>query len=175
MFGFFKSKRIVLFDTLLKQATTEEIVAILAHELGHWAHGHVLLTFCVTQTYLFVAFAFFAQCMGSADLYAAFGFRAAAGASDTAGAPALVGANAARRRSLRTMPRPRPRRRRAPPSSDEPRPRRASDDHRPRPRRRFEPPAPLFGRAAAATATLQASCSSSTSSGSPWTTCCRSP
>mmetsp|Transcript_6499 Transcript_6499/g.20474 ORF Transcript_6499/g.20474 Transcript_6499/m.20474 type:complete len:498 (-) Transcript_6499:64-1557(-) len=91
MFGFFKSKRIVLFDTLLKQATTEEIVAILAHELGHWAHGHVLLTFCVTQTYLFVAFAFFAQCMGSADLYAAFGFRAAAGASDTAGAPALVG------------------------------------------------------------------------------------
>lgn len=91
MFGFFKSKRIVLFDTLLKQATTEEIVAILAHELGHWAHGHVLLTFCVSQTYLLIAFTFFARCMGSADLYASFGFRAAAGLSDTAGAPALVG------------------------------------------------------------------------------------
>ena len=30
MFGFFKFKRIVLYDTLLKQASTEEITAILA-------------------------------------------------------------------------------------------------------------------------------------------------
>jgi STE24 endopeptidase len=36
MFGFWKNKRIVLFDTLLKQVTESEILAILGHELGHW-------------------------------------------------------------------------------------------------------------------------------------------
>ncbi|KAH8044293.1 hypothetical protein JL722_14771 [Aureococcus anophagefferens] len=53
MYGFFKSKRIVLFDTLLKQMTNEEIVGVLAHELGHWAHGHVLFSFCFSQAYIF--------------------------------------------------------------------------------------------------------------------------
>ena len=91
MYGFFKSKRIVLFDTLLKQMTTEEIVGVLAHELGHWAHGHVLFSFCFSQAYIFVAFSFFARAMGSADIYTAFGFAATPGASDTAGAPAMVG------------------------------------------------------------------------------------
>ena len=37
-YGFFNSKRIVLFDTLLTQATNEEIVAILGHELGNWGN-----------------------------------------------------------------------------------------------------------------------------------------
>ncbi|KAH8092122.1 hypothetical protein JL720_5708 [Aureococcus anophagefferens] len=91
MYGFFKSKRIVLFDTLLKQMTNEEIVGVLAHELGHWAHGHVLFSFCFSQAYIFVAFSFFARAMGSADIYTAFGFAATAGASDTAGAPVMVG------------------------------------------------------------------------------------
>lgn len=91
MYGFFKSKRIVLFDTLLKQCSDEEIVAILAHELGHWHHGHVLLTFGISQLYIFTAFAFFGRCMGSVDLYSAFGFFAAEGASATAGAPVIVG------------------------------------------------------------------------------------
>ena len=91
MYGFFKSKRIVLFDTLLKQASDEEIVVVLAHELGHWHHGHVLLTFAISQLYVFAAFYFFAGCMGSVDIYNAFGFRAVAGASDTAGAPVIVG------------------------------------------------------------------------------------
>ena len=68
MYGFFKSKRIVLFDTLLKQASDEEIVAVLAHELGHWHHGHVLLTFVISQLYVFAAFYFFAGCMGSVDI-----------------------------------------------------------------------------------------------------------
>ena len=89
LYGFFKSKRIVLFDTLLKQASDEEIVAVLAHELGHWHHGHVLLTFAISQLYVFAAFYFFAGCMGSVDIYNAFGFRAVAGASDTAGAPVI--------------------------------------------------------------------------------------
>ena len=43
--GFGKSKRIVLFDTLIKQLTTEELTAVLAHELGHYAHHHILKRF----------------------------------------------------------------------------------------------------------------------------------
>ena len=42
MYGFGKNKRIVLFDTLISQATTKEIVAVLAHELGHWALSHTI-------------------------------------------------------------------------------------------------------------------------------------
>ncbi|KAJ1957805.1 zinc metalloprotease, partial [Dipsacomyces acuminosporus] len=40
VFGFFKSKRIVVFDTLIDQCTTEEVVAIIGHELGHWKKNH---------------------------------------------------------------------------------------------------------------------------------------
>lgn len=34
MYGFFKNKRIVLFDTLVEQCQEEEVTAVLAHELG---------------------------------------------------------------------------------------------------------------------------------------------
>ena len=40
--GFGKSKRIVLFDTLIKHLQPNEIEAVLAHELGHFYHRHVL-------------------------------------------------------------------------------------------------------------------------------------
>lgn len=39
--GIGKVKRIVLYDTLLKQMSHGEIVAVLAHEIGHWKKGHV--------------------------------------------------------------------------------------------------------------------------------------
>jgi STE24 endopeptidase len=39
--GFGKTKRIVFFDTLIDRLTTEEIEAVLAHELGHFARGHI--------------------------------------------------------------------------------------------------------------------------------------
>lgn len=39
--GFGKAKRIVFFDTLLERLTHNEILAVLAHELGHFAHNHV--------------------------------------------------------------------------------------------------------------------------------------
>ena len=35
-YGFFKSKRIVLYDTLLTQVELPELLAILGHEIGHW-------------------------------------------------------------------------------------------------------------------------------------------
>ena len=40
--GFGRTKRIVLFDTLLSRSTPEEIEAVVAHELGHFRHGHVV-------------------------------------------------------------------------------------------------------------------------------------
>ena len=42
--GFGKKKRIVLFDTLIKDLTTEEIVAVLAHEIGHYKKKHILFS-----------------------------------------------------------------------------------------------------------------------------------
>lgn len=40
--GFGKNKRIVFFDTLLQRLQPQEIEAVLAHELGHFRHRHVL-------------------------------------------------------------------------------------------------------------------------------------
>jgi STE24 endopeptidase len=40
--GFGPKKRIVLFDTLMKELTDEQIVAVLAHEIGHYKKKHVL-------------------------------------------------------------------------------------------------------------------------------------
>lgn len=39
--GIGKVKRIVLFDTLIRQMNHGEIVAVLAHEIGHWKMGHI--------------------------------------------------------------------------------------------------------------------------------------
>ena len=40
--GFGKAKRIVFFDTLLERLTNNEIVAVLAHELGHFKRKHIV-------------------------------------------------------------------------------------------------------------------------------------
>lgn len=40
--GFGNSKRVVFFDTLLERLDTDEIEAVLAHELGHFKHNHVI-------------------------------------------------------------------------------------------------------------------------------------
>ena len=42
--GFGPKKRIVLYDTLQKELSEEEIVAVLAHEIGHYKKKHVLLS-----------------------------------------------------------------------------------------------------------------------------------
>ena len=39
--GFGKNKRIALFDTLLEQMDDDEIVAIVAHEVGHYKLKHI--------------------------------------------------------------------------------------------------------------------------------------
>lgn len=39
--GFGASKRVVFYDTLLKQLNADEVEAVLAHELGHFKHQHI--------------------------------------------------------------------------------------------------------------------------------------
>ena len=39
--GLGKNKRIVFYDTLLEKLSVDEVEAVLAHELGHFKHGHI--------------------------------------------------------------------------------------------------------------------------------------
>jgi STE24 endopeptidase len=50
--GLGRVKRVVLFDTLLEQMTQPQILAVLAHELGHWKKRHVLQRMLVMQVLL---------------------------------------------------------------------------------------------------------------------------
>ena len=55
--GFGRTKRIVLFDTLVEASTPEEIEAVVAHELGHFRHRHVLYGLVRSAVMLFVVLA----------------------------------------------------------------------------------------------------------------------
>lgn len=54
-FGFWKYKRIVLYDTLL-HLKHDDILAILCHELGHWKFGHTLMNLVIASAHTFVLF-----------------------------------------------------------------------------------------------------------------------
>jgi len=54
--GIGRVKKIVLFDTLLKQMTQEEIIAVLAHELGHWKKGHIRKKLIMIETVSLLSF-----------------------------------------------------------------------------------------------------------------------
>lgn len=47
--GIGRVKRIVLFDTLIKQMERPELLAILAHEAGHWKKGHIWKRLVLTE------------------------------------------------------------------------------------------------------------------------------
>jgi STE24 endopeptidase len=51
--GIGRVKRIVLFDTLIEQMTQEEVLAVLAHETGHWKKRHVLKRIVLTEAMAF--------------------------------------------------------------------------------------------------------------------------
>jgi STE24 endopeptidase len=50
--GLGRVKRVVLFDTLLAQMSQAQILAVLAHELGHWKKHHVLFRILAMQVLL---------------------------------------------------------------------------------------------------------------------------
>ncbi len=57
--GFGKAKRVVLFDTLIEKLTTKELLAVLGHELGHFAHGDIYKNIALVGAMLFVLFGIF--------------------------------------------------------------------------------------------------------------------
>ena len=71
--GFGRTKRIVLFDTLVARCTPEEIEAVVAHELGHFLHRHVLFGLLRTAAILFFVFAAFGWLTQEPWLLPAFG------------------------------------------------------------------------------------------------------
>lgn len=93
-YGLWGSKRIVLFDTLLlnkgkkdedgnveaedagKGCEDSEVLAVLAHELGHWKLGHVTKNIVIMQVHLLLMFAAFASLFQYAPLYRAIQFPA---------------------------------------------------------------------------------------------------
>jgi STE24 endopeptidase len=74
--GFGKSRRIVFFDTLLGRLQPVEIEAVLAHELGHFKHRHVIqrivLLFALSLAFLAVL----GQLMNTAWFYSGLGVSA---------------------------------------------------------------------------------------------------
>ncbi|OZJ02431.1 hypothetical protein BZG36_04463 [Bifiguratus adelaidae] len=88
-YGFFKNKRIVLYDTLLEHSGTEEVCAVLAHELGHWAKSHTVKILIAAQLHLFLLFFLFSQFIHNAALYRSFGFSGAG--IEPHGMPILIG------------------------------------------------------------------------------------
>jgi STE24 endopeptidase len=54
--GIGKVKRIVLYDTLLEKMDRAEIIAVLAHEIGHWKKKHIIKRIIVSEAVAFVAF-----------------------------------------------------------------------------------------------------------------------
>ena len=57
--GLGKSKRVILFDTLIEKLTTRELLAVLGHELGHFAHGDIYKNIAMVGVMLFGMFALF--------------------------------------------------------------------------------------------------------------------
>jgi STE24 endopeptidase len=71
--GFGRKKRIALFDTLIAQHTRDELVAIVAHEVGHYKKGHVLQGMAIGVAQLGAIFFLLSLCLGEPGMFAAFG------------------------------------------------------------------------------------------------------
>ncbi len=71
--GFGSSKRVVFFDTLLSRLNTEEIEAVLAHELGHFKHHHVIKRIAMLFLMSFIGLALLGWLMNQAWFYSGLG------------------------------------------------------------------------------------------------------
>jgi len=71
--GVGRTKRIVLFDTLLKQLNTEQLLAVLAHEMGHYKMKHIRRTLLVRGVFLLAGLFVLSRLVDYQPLYLAFG------------------------------------------------------------------------------------------------------
>ena len=80
--GFGAAKRVVFYDTLLSQLNPGEVDAVLAHELGHFKHKHIVKRIVVMFAISFVGFALLGWLSSQVWFYTGLGVR-----------PSLTGAN----------------------------------------------------------------------------------
>lgn len=71
--GFGRRKRIALFDTLIERHSTGELVAVLAHEVGHYKKRHILIGTTVSAVEAGLFLFLFSVLVEQAGLFAAFG------------------------------------------------------------------------------------------------------
>jgi len=73
--GLGRSKRIVLFDTLMDSHTPEEIEAVLAHEIGHWKKKHILKQLILVEVLSLAGFYLLSRLLPWPFVYQTFGFQ----------------------------------------------------------------------------------------------------
>lgn len=71
--GFGRFKRVLLYDTLIKQLDEDEIVGVLAHELGHYKHRHIIKFMALSLAFMAAGFYFFSLLANQPVLFKAFG------------------------------------------------------------------------------------------------------
>lgn len=71
--GFGANKRIALFDTLVAKHSTEELVAVLGHEIGHYKKKHVVKHLLLSLINLAILFYLIPYFISSRGLFSAFG------------------------------------------------------------------------------------------------------
>jgi len=71
--GIGKTKRIVLFDTLITAMGEEQVVSVLAHEIGHEKKKHVIKRMIISLVLLFTGFFVIQLLLDAAPLFQAFG------------------------------------------------------------------------------------------------------
>ena len=71
--GFGSRKRIALFDTLIEKQTTQELVAVVAHEVGHYRRRHILKNLAFAFSHTGALFWLLSLCLERQGLFDAFG------------------------------------------------------------------------------------------------------
>ena len=71
--GLGKSKTIVLFDTLIEKLSTKEIMAVLAHEIGHYKKKHTLVGFIISAIQSLIIFSVLGWALQFSELSQALG------------------------------------------------------------------------------------------------------
>jgi STE24 endopeptidase len=70
--GFGKNKRVALFDTLIENHSDNELVAVLAHEIGHYKKKHIIMTMATSIVQTGLMLVLLSIFLHSAGLYGAF-------------------------------------------------------------------------------------------------------